>query len=123
MPTNEDFAAIFKMLKAILKKYEKRSVVEKDTETEYYLNSKNLDEKNRPIFFAAASINKISVSFYLMPIYCCPVLFKEISPGLRKRLHGKSCFRFTKIEPALFKELAALVQKSVKLPAWRKLVD
>ncbi len=114
MPTNDNFTAIFERLKRILKRYEKKSVIEKDTETDYYLNTKKLDKKKKPIFFAATSINKISVSFYLMPIYCFPDLLDGMSPELRKHLHGKSCFRFTKIEPALFKELAALTKRSVE---------
>ena len=72
MPTNDDFPAIFEKLKIILKKHEKTCVVEKDTESDYYLNTKKLDQKKKPIFFAATSINKISVSFYLMPVYCYP---------------------------------------------------
>lgn len=111
MPTQEDFPAIFEKLKAILKKYEKNCLVEKDSATDYYLNTKELDAKKKPIFFAATSLKKSAVSFYLMPIYCHPELLEDISPELRKRLQGKSCFRFTKDEPGLFKELAALTKK------------
>ena len=114
MPTHADFSAIFEKLKIVLKKYEKRCVVEKDTESDYYLNTKKLDQKKSPIFFAATSINKISVSFYLMPVYRYPDILDEISPELRKHLHGKSCFRFTKVEPALFKELSMLTKRSIE---------
>ena len=114
MSVNDDFSAIFETFKGILKKYEKHSIVEKDSETDYYLNTRKLYNKKKPIFFAATSINKISVSFYLMPIYCCPGLLDGMSPGLRKHLHGKSCFRFSKAEPALFKELSALTKKCVE---------
>jgi hypothetical protein len=38
---------------------------------------------------------------------------KELSPGLRKRMQGKTCFNFTAIDPAHVKELTALTKKSV----------
>jgi hypothetical protein len=40
-----------------------------------------------------------------------PELLQDISPELRKRMQGKSCFNFKKVEPNLFKELAELTQK------------
>ena len=97
-----------------MKRYETNCVVEKDTKGDYYLNTKKLDQKKKPIFFATTSINKISVSFYLMPVHCFPDLLAGISPELKKHLHGKSCFRFTKAEPALFKELATLTKRSIE---------
>jgi len=106
-----DLPAILARFKALLKKYENRCAVELDTAVEYFLNSKKIGPKNKPIFFAGTSVNKNTVSFYLMPVYCCPKLLDGISPQLRKRLHGKSCFRFDKVEPALIKELAELTKR------------
>jgi hypothetical protein len=111
MATNDDFPAIFAALRSVLKKYERHCIVEKDTDGDYYLNTKNRDPKGKPVFFGAASVNKISVSFYLMPVYSFPELLADVSPELRKHLHGKSCFRFKKAEPDLFKELVALTKR------------
>ena len=85
--------------------------MEQDTDTDYYLNTKRFDQKNRPVFFGGVSINKISVSFYLMPVHTFPDLLEGISPELKAHKQGKSCFRFKQVEPALFKELAALAKK------------
>ena len=109
-----DFMAIFKALKSILKKHEKRCVIDLDTDTEYFLNSKKRDQQNKPIFFAGVSINKISVSFYLMAVYSCPELRASLSPELRKCLHGKSCFRFKRNEPVLFRELTSLTKQALE---------
>lgn len=114
MPRNHDFPAIFEELKSILKKYESACVVEEDTDADYYLNTKRFDQKNRPVFFGGVSINKISVSFYLMPVYTFPDLLEDISPELRAHKQGKSCFRFKAMEPSLFKELTALAKKSME---------
>ncbi len=45
-----------------------------------------------------------------MPVYVNPALLDGISPALKKRMQGKSCFNFTKADPALFEELASLTQ-------------
>ena len=114
MTTRHDFSAIFKKLRAILKKYEKNNIVEKDTDTDYYLNSNRLDQKQKPVFFAATSVNKISVSFYLMPVHTFPDLLDGASPELRRHLHGKCCFRFTKLDATLLQELSMLTKRSAK---------
>jgi hypothetical protein len=33
-----------------------------------------------------------------------------VSPELKARMQGKSCFNFTAVDPSLFEELAALTQ-------------
>lgn len=55
------------------------------------------------------------VSFYLMCAYANPALLDAISPGLRARMQGKSCFNFTRIDETLFAELDALTARSVEL--------
>jgi hypothetical protein len=110
----DDFSAIFKRLRAILKKYEKNCIVEQDTDTDYYLNSKKLGQKQKPLFFAATSVNKISVSFYLMPVHTFPDLLDGVSPELQRHLHGKCCFRFTKLDAILLNELSLLTKRSAE---------
>ena len=53
------------------------------------------------------------VSYYLMPVCIFPDLVKAISPALKKRMQGKSCFNFTKIDEALFAELDALTKRGI----------
>ena len=40
-------------------------------------------------------------------------LVKSISPELRKRMQGKTCFNFTRIDEPLFAELEALTAKAI----------
>ena len=54
------------------------------------------------------------VSYHLMAIYACPDLLESVSPELRKRMQGKSCFNFRHVDEALFKELAQLTDRSFK---------
>jgi len=56
----------------------------------------------KAVCFGAVRLGKNYVSYYLMPVYMTPALQKRISPELRKRMQGKSCFNFTEIDPILF---------------------
>ena len=48
-----------------------------------------------------------------MGFYGNPGLVKKLSPGLRKRMQGKTCFNFTTIDPGHVKELTAVTKRSV----------
>jgi hypothetical protein len=49
-----------------------------------------------------------------MPIYMSPSLMKGISPALKRRMQGKSCFHFTTVPaPELIRELQALTEASL----------
>jgi hypothetical protein len=59
-------------------------------------------------------VGKAYVSFHLMPLYMSP-LGGSISPALKKRMQGKTCFHFT-TEPAqeLIAELQQLTETSLR---------
>ncbi len=52
-----------------------------------------------------------------MPVYVNPALLEAISPELRKRMQGKSCFNFKTIDMQLFEELAALTYVAYTKPS------
>ncbi len=45
-----------------------------------------------------------------MPVYLKPELLAGLSPELKARMQGKSCFNFTQVDKPLFKQLAALTK-------------
>jgi hypothetical protein len=110
VPTTVDFRAAFEKLKAILKPYEKKLIVVHDTDKNYYLDTKYLMKNKQRVFFAAVRIGKAYVSFHLMPVYACPDLLKDLSPELKKRMQGKSCFNFNRVDDKLFRELKKLTR-------------
>ena len=65
-------------------------------------------------FFGAVDIVKNYVSFHLMPVYIYPELMRDMDPRLKKRMQGKSCFNFKKINNAELTALENLVVSSVK---------
>jgi hypothetical protein len=103
-----DFAQVFSALRAILECYEGRLAAKSNRPDYYYLETHGPTYRNRPMYFAAARVGKACVSYHLMPVYACPELKQSISPELRKRMQGKACFNFRKVESRLFEELARL---------------
>ena len=110
MIANSSFPEIFQHLRAILKPYAKSLTVTVDTDEGYSLDGPYSEKWKKTLFFGSTVIKKNYVSFYLMPVYMYPELLKDISPELKKHMQGKSCFNFKKVEPELFKELAALAK-------------
>jgi hypothetical protein len=114
MPKSDAFPATFAALRALLDKHAKNLLVKVDNPGDYQLCSPTkTDRVGRPLFLAGVQTKKNYVSFHLMPVYSCPDLVKALSPALKKRMQGKSCFNFTTIEPAQVKELSALTKKGL----------
>ena len=97
-----------------LSKHKRKLDVQTDEPTSYYLNCPNPDRKGKPIFFGAVQLRKSYVSFHLMPVFMYPDLLDGISPELKKRMQGKSCFNFKKIDDVLFKELDTLTKNALQ---------
>jgi hypothetical protein len=103
------FDEVFAALKPVLTPYAGRLSV-REKPGEYHLETKTAMYKSRPMMFAAVRTGKASVNFHLMPIYMNPKLQASISSELKKRMQGKSCFNFTKVEPSHIAELKKLTK-------------
>ena len=114
MASKNDFSSVFEQLKSILKPYAEKMTLKVDTSDTYYIDGPYSEKWKKQLFFGSAQVKKNYVSFYLMPVYMYPELLQDISPELRKRMQGKSCFNFKKVETELFRELSDLTRKSVK---------
>lgn len=64
-------------------------------------------------YVAGTRIGKTYVSFHLMSVFTDPELVGSMSPALRRRMQGKSCFNFTKIDEPLIAELEAFAAKGI----------
>jgi hypothetical protein len=72
--------------------------------------------------FAGLRKGKRYVSYYLFSVYLEPGQLDGISPELRRRMQGKSCFNFTQVDEALFDELDGLTVRGRELYAERGLL-
>jgi len=67
------------------------------------------------MWFGEVRLGKAYVSFHLMPLYMSEKLTSTISPALKKRMQGKTCFNFkTDPEPELLAELERLTEAGLK---------
>jgi hypothetical protein len=95
---------------AILEAYEsKLSLTPYDART-YCLETKSPSYKGKPQFFGGVRTYDTYIGYYFMPVYMFPELTKTMSPQLKKRKQGKSCFNFRKVDPELFAELKKLTK-------------
>jgi len=110
MPDKNNFDKVFANLKAIFQPFVKKMDVAQDSRTYYCLNTRHIMKNKQPLYFGGVRLGKAYVSFYLMSVYACPDLLKSMSPELKKRMQGKSCFNFKEVDEKLFKELAKLAK-------------
>jgi hypothetical protein len=110
----KDFSGLFAALRAILQPYVAQLDCVADREGEFSLNTRHLLANKRPLWFGGVQVKKNYVSYHLMPVYVNPQLLADLSPGLRKRMQGKSCFNFTVVDEALLAELAELTAAGLK---------
>ena len=107
-----DLAPVHDRLRAILAPYRDRLHVSKDGPRGMTLELP--EYAGQPWGFAAGTrLGKRYVSYYLMGVYGDEGLGESISPELKRRMQGKSCFNFTRIDEALFRELEHLTAKSI----------
>ena len=110
MPIKNNFNEVFARLKSIFQPYTTKMDVACDTESYYLLNTRHIMKNKQPLCFGGVRRGKNYVSFYLMSVYARPELLQRMSPELKKRMQGKSCFNFKEVDEKLFQELATLTK-------------
>lgn len=111
MANSEHLHAVFDQLKPLLQSFAPQLVVDVDAPGSYALSTPPVDPLHKAIYFGGVHVKKKYVSYHLTPVYVFPALLDDLSPALRKRRQGKSCFNFTAIDPALLAELAHLTRQ------------
>jgi hypothetical protein len=112
-------ADAFAALRSVFAGCKRRLAVKVDTPSEYTLVTKAPSpfpqHKGQPLFIGSVRAGKAYVSLHLVMLYLCPDLTANITPGLRKRMHGKACFNFkTAPSPELLAELKGLAEAGVR---------
>lgn len=116
------FEPVFQRLRGILEPYARRMHVSADAEGWYGVDMAPEPERNPTTWFGGVRRGNQYVSYYLMPVYVEPSMLDDVSPQLRKRMQGKSCFNFRSIDDELFGELERLTKRGYERtagdPAW-----
>lgn len=108
-----EFENVFAALQAIMKKHERTLFVLKDEPQEYTLATKSNSNRGMKMWFGSVRAGKAYVSYHLMPLYFNPAMNAQVSPALKKRMQGKTCFNFKSVDKELFAELKSLTQAGV----------
>jgi hypothetical protein len=111
------FGEVYGRLRGILAPYAPKMYVSADTDVWYGLDLAPEAERVPATWFGAVRRGKRYVSYYLMPVYANPRLLDGVSPELRKRMQGKSCFNFTRVDERLFAELTDLTNRGYEATA------
>jgi hypothetical protein len=106
-PPKADFDAVDRRLREILQPLRSRLVATKDGSDGMALEISGLDGKPYG-YVAGIRHGKRYVSYYLMSVYALPDLLESMSPALRRRMQGKSCFNFATVDEPLFAELGRI---------------
>lgn len=106
-----DFDGVIARLRQILEPLRPRVSVTKDGPDGLAVEIPGLEGQPWG-YVAGIRRGKRYVSYYLMSVYASPELAASMSPELRRRMQGKACFNFTKVDEPLFEELARLTTAS-----------
>lgn len=105
-----EFETLFTRIRRMFKKHEPHCVMRFDEPDRYYLDTHEVREKDGyRTMFGGVEIKKNYVSAHLMPVYVHPELLEDVSEPLRKRMQGKSCFNFKKVDEGQLDDLKKLI--------------
>lgn len=106
---SSEFSAVHERLMEVLKPFRARLIATMDSPSGMKLEIPGLEGKPWG-YVAGTRVGKRYVSFYLMSVYAFPDLAESLSPRLRARMQGKSCFNFAVVDEELFTELQQVVE-------------
>ena len=111
-----EFEPIFDRIRGMFAAYAQGAVAKCDQPGSYHLDTHETRAKDGyRTYFGGVDIKKNFVSAHLFPVYTDPALLDGISPDLRKRMQGKSCFNFKKLDEPLLTEFDGLLGRGVEL--------
>ena len=121
--SQDEFPLLFERFKGLLQPYVGRLHVSDDRPGSYAVDTAEAGARSPSTYFGGARVGKRYVSYYLMPLYSDPSLADDLSPELRKRRQGKSCFNLATVDERLLEELAQLTARGFERtagdPDWR----
>jgi hypothetical protein len=107
---NAEFADVYAQLRALMLESATGMIVAEDGPRGLVLHAPipHPFDPKKPMWFGGVQSGKAYVSYHLMPVYMNEGMQAKISPGLKKRMQGKSCFNFKACDPELMADLRAL---------------
>ncbi|MBC2668513.1 hypothetical protein ACFOON_07225 [Novosphingobium piscinae] len=108
-----DLEPTFAALRALMLDAAADQVVASDQPGDLVLHGRATDPRSgKPVWFGAVTLRARYVAYHLFPLYADPALGAALSPALKRRQQGKSCFNFATLDPVLAAELAELTRQA-----------
>ncbi len=115
MAKQDQFPQIFEQLKTLLQPLVPPLKVGEDTPMSYLVLGSPTAKYPAGQAVGAVRLGKAYVSYHLMPVYMFPALLDDLPEPLKKRMQGKSCFKFSQpLTEPLLAEFAALTTRSIE---------
>lgn len=108
---SNEFKQVYKQLRLMMLETAAALEVVKDELGSLQIYTSHIMKNKQALYFGGVVIKKNYVSYHLMPVYVTPELLSPISPELKRRMQGKSCFNFKVAEASLFSELGQLTHQ------------
>jgi hypothetical protein len=113
---SQELEALFDLIRPMFAAHAEAAVAKCDKSDAYYLDTHQVRAKDGyRTAFGGVEIKKNYVSAHVFPVYTDPQLLEAISEPLRKRMQGKSCFNFKKMDEPLLTELKGLIDTGAEL--------
>ena len=112
--STDQFQEVYARLRGVLESLTAELKVVDDKPAMYTVASPNPQIRDVEAYFGGVRLGKRYVSYYLMPVYVNPSLLEGISPELKRRMQGKSCFNFTRLDDELMDELKQLTRRGLE---------
>ncbi|MGZ8502005.1 MAG: hypothetical protein ACXWWR_02185 [Candidatus Limnocylindrales bacterium] len=110
---SSEFPAVVARLREILEPHRDQFAVTRDGPAGMSLEVHGLEGRPNG-YFAGIRVGKRYVSYYLMAVYAFPELVEAMSPELRRRMQGKACFNFSRVDETLMAELADVTARGAQ---------
>ena len=110
----EDADETFAALRAILAPCADAMTVTRDESKAYALDAGYSERWDKVLPFGRIEVMKNYVSYHLFPVYVYPDLLDDLSPELRPRMQGKSCFNFRTLTEEQRRALEELTARSFR---------
>ncbi|MGB8264719.1 MAG: hypothetical protein WCE44_00145 [Candidatus Velthaea sp.] len=111
MTKPRETSALVDALVALIDPYVDRLRLVPSSSMACYTETKGKSYKGSGMMFAAVRDGKAYTSYHFFPLYLWPEMIDELSPALRKRMQGKTCFNFRAVDTVLFAELRELTER------------
>lgn len=113
--TQRDFGQVFERLRSVLSAQAEGMEVVHDVPGNYHLDTRHVRDDGYVLMFAAVQTRASYVSYHLMPLYMHRELVDSMSAELRRRMQGKSCLNFTRVDEDLITELETVTARAADI--------